>query len=148
MELDLDNSEQITDFVTVPPGTYLCRIAEIRERQSRAGDTLWGMRLVVEEGEFIGRLAAWDNLVFSSRGLTRVKLVLRALGLPADGKIDLKPEDLTDRQVLAEVRPAEYHSPEGVMTRRNEVPYDGYLPVMLEPKDDPESTDDVDPLPF
>jgi hypothetical protein len=106
------------------------------------------MRLQVAEGEFTGRLAAWDNLVFSARGLNRVKLILKALGLPADGKIDLKPEDLADRRVFAEIRPAEYHSPEGIMTRRNEIPYDGYRAVSGSPGADSGQADSVDPLPF
>ena len=129
MELDLDNAEQISDFVSVPAGTYVCEIEEVRERHTRAGDDLWALRLVVAEGEFVGRHAAWDNLVFSSRGLNRVKPVLKALGLPADGKVELTPEQLKGRKVLVDVRPAEYHSPEGVMTRRNEIPYDGYRPL-------------------
>ena len=82
MKLDFENSDQITDFTTVPAGAYLCRIAEVRDRQSRAGDTMWSIRLVVTEGEFTGRMAAWDNLVFSNRGLNRVKSILVALGLP------------------------------------------------------------------
>jgi len=137
MKLDFENSGQITDFTTVPAGAYLCRIAEVRDRQSRAGDTMWSIRLVVTEGEFTGRMAAWDNLVFSNRGLNRVKSILVALGLPSDGTVDLNPEDLMEKEVFVEVRPADYHSPEGVMTRRNEIPYDGYR--ALARKQDPET---------
>ena len=129
MELDFDNSEQTADFVSIPAGTYLCRIVDVRERLTRNDDALWAISLVVAEGEFTGRDAAWDNLVFSSRGLNRVKTVFGALGLPSDGKIQIDPPDLVGKEVFVTVRPAEYLSPEGSMIRRNEVPYDGYQAV-------------------
>lgn len=137
MKLDFENSDPITDFTTVPAGAYLCRIAEVRDRKSRAGDTMWSIRLVVTEGEFTGRMAAWDNLVFSNRGLNRVKSILAALGLPSAGTVDLNPEDLMDKEAFVEVRPAEYQSPDGIMTRRNEIPYDGYRALVRE--QDPEA---------
>lgn len=130
MELDFDSREQVTDYISVPPGTYRCRVAEVRERLTRNEDTLWALRLVVAEGEFVGREAAWDNLVFSSRGLNRVKLVFRALRLPTDGKVQVTPEDLVGTEAFITVRPSEYHAPEGMMVRRNEVPYEGYQAIV------------------
>ena len=151
MNLDFDSREETNDFVSVPAGTYLCRIAEVRERLTRAEDALWAIRLEVIEGEFIGRLAAWDNLVFSNRGLTRVKRFLDALGLPSDGKVQLSPEDLVDKRVFAEVRPAEYRAPDGNTTRRNEIPYNGYR-IVQEDTNPAETKQEVtaedDPLPF
>jgi hypothetical protein len=129
MELDFDKREDTNDYVTVPAGTYLCRIAEVRERLTRSEDVLWALRLDVSEGEFVGCIAAWDNLVFSSRGLSRVKQFLDAVGIPADGKMQLHPNDLIDKEVFVEVRPAEFHSPDGNTIRRNEVPYTGYRAV-------------------
>ena len=149
MRLDFETTDQIADFVTIPAGTYLCRIAEIRDQQSKAGDTMWGIRLVVTEGEFTGRMAAWDNLVFSSRGLHRVQSILEALGLPADGTIELNPEDLIDKEAFVEVRPAEYHSPEGGMTRRNEIPYGGYRRLAPDPGPDKGTAERLDAdMPF
>lgn len=159
MELDFNDREQVTDFISVPEGTYLCRIVDVRERQTRNGDALWALKLLVTEGEFTGRDAAWDNLVFSSRGLNRVKTVFAALGLPADGKIQVDPGDLLNREVFATVRPAEYMSAEGSVVRRNEVPYEGYQAVDKQPEtvgeqpavapaDNGEGDDAEDPLPF
>lgn len=129
MEIDFDASDSVSDFVTVPAGTYLCRIAEIRIGTTRAGDERWSMRLVVAEGQHVGKQAAWDSLVFSSRGRTRARMVLQALGLPASGKVTIEPKDLEDRSALVEIRPAEYQNPAGETIRRNEVPYDGYRSV-------------------
>lgn len=129
MEIDFDASDHVSDFVTVPPGTYLCRIAEVRPGSTRAGDERWSMRLVVAEGQHVGKQAAWDSLVFSSRGRARARMVLQALGLPASGKVQIEPGDLEGRTALVEVRPAEYQGPSGDVVRRNEVPYDGFRAV-------------------
>ncbi|MBL9077239.1 MAG: DUF669 domain-containing protein [Planctomycetes bacterium] len=129
MEIDFDASDRVSDFVTVPAGTYVCRVAEVRPGATRAGDERWSLRLVVAEGQHTGKQAAWDSLVFSSRGRARARLVLQALGLPAAGKVQIEPRDLEGRSALVEVRPAEYQSPSGDVVRRNEVPYDGFRAV-------------------
>ncbi len=126
MEIDFDATDRMTNFVTVPAGTYVCRIAEIRPGTTRAGDERWSMRLVVAEGQHVGKQAAWDSLVFSTRGRARARMVLQALGLPATGKVQFEPSDLEGRAALVEIRPAEYQSPTGEVVRRNEVPYDGF----------------------
>ena len=126
MEIDFDSQNHLSDYVTVPAGTYVCRIAEVRPGSTRAGDERWSLRLVVAHGQHVGKQAAWDSLVFSTRGRARVRMVFQALGLPATGKVEVKPQDLEGRTALVEVRPAEYTSPGGQVVRRNEVPYDGY----------------------
>lgn len=129
MEIDFDAADRISDYVTVPAGTYLVRVAEVRPGLTRAGDERWSLRLVVAEGQHVGKQAAWDSLVFSTRGRARARLVLAALGLPAKGKVKVEPADLEGRHAFAVVRPAEYSSPTGELVRRNEVPYDGYRPA-------------------
>lgn len=129
MEIDFDATDRVSDYVTVPAGTYLCRIAEIRPGTTRAGDERWSLRLVVAEGQHVGKQAAWDSLVFSARGRARARMVLQALGLPASGKVQIEPSDLEGRTALVEIRPAEYQSPAGEVVRRNEVPYDGFRPA-------------------
>ncbi|GAB4143149.1 MAG: hypothetical protein Fur0037_10690 [Planctomycetota bacterium] len=129
MEIDFDGVEDVTDYVTVPAGSYLCRIAEVRTGATRAGDERWSLRLVVAEGQHVGKQASWDNLIFSPRGRARARAVFQALGLPAKGRVHVEPKDLEGRVALVEVRPAEYASPTGEVIRRNEVPYDGYRKV-------------------
>jgi hypothetical protein len=129
MQIDFDDADRVSDFITIPAGTYLCRVAEVRPGTTRAGDERWSLRLVVAEGQHIGKQAAWDSLVFSARGRARARLVLQALGLPASGKVNIEPGDLEGRLALVEVRPAEYQSPAGEVVRRNEVPYDGFRPA-------------------
>jgi len=138
MEIDFDAKNTVSDFVSVPAGTYLCRISEIRIGTTRAGDERWSLRLVVAEGQHVGKQAAWDSLVFSTRGRSRARLVLQALGMPARGKVEITPEDLEGRSALVTVRPTEYESQTGDVVRRNEVPYDGYRAP------DPDRADDSD----
>lgn len=136
MEIDFDSADRTSDFVTVPAGTYLCRVAEVRAGLTRAGDERWSMRLVVAEGEHTGKQAAWDSVVFSTRGRSRARIVFAALGLPSNGRVQVEPNDLEGKQCLVQIRPAEYASPSGETIRRNEVPYDGYRSVP-EQEDDP-----------
>ena len=55
-------------------------IEEVRPGATREGSPRWACRLEVAEGEYAGRTAAWDSLVFSERGLPRVaaSLLVRA----------------------------------------------------------------------
>lgn len=156
MEIDFDAVGEINDYVTVPAGTYLCRVGEVRTGTTRSGDERWSMRLVVAEGQHVGRQAAWDSLVFSTRGRARARLVFLALGLPTKGKVRVVPDDLVGREALVEVRPVEYPSPSGEVIRRNEVPYDGYRPAQTRdngdgqrrPRPDPTERVDPDTIPF
>ena len=125
MKFELPTEDHL-DYVSVDAGTYVCQIEEVREGTTRNGDPRWAIRLAVCEGEFTGRHAAWDGLVFSTRGRTRVRRALGAFGLPNQGTIDLAPKDLEGRRALVEIRPAEFENAEGQVVRRNEVPYDGY----------------------
>lgn len=130
------------DFVSIPAGTYLCEIAEVRVGTTKAGDPRWAIRLVVAEGEFTGRHAAWDGLVFSTRGQARVRRVFGELGLPNEGRVEIEPADLQGRRALVEVGPTEFVTPAGETIRRNDVPYDGYRAVPEEqPRDDPPRDD-------
>lgn len=145
VELDFDIDGKVADYVTVPAGTYLCKIAEVQSGTTRNGDERWGFRLIVAEGEYVGRQAAWDGLVFSTRGMMRVRQVLAAFGLPTTGKVSLKPDDLVDRQAFVEVRPANFEHPEtGIVIKRNEVPYSGYRSA----DPDGQSTPSNDAIPF
>lgn len=146
MDIDFDSVENVADYVTVPPGTYLCRVGEVRPGTTRGGDERWAIRLVVVEGEFTGRQAAWDSLVFSTRGRARARKIFAALGLPSKGKVTVQPADLEGKQAFVEVRPVEFTHPGGEVVRRNEVPYDGFRPVEEETREKP-SPDDPN-IPF
>lgn len=129
MEIDFDSAEGVHDFVTVPSGTYLCRVGEVRIGMTRSGDERWSLRLVIADGQHLGKQAAWDSLVFSTRGRTRARMVFAALGLPSKGRVQVEPQNLEGRTAMVEVRPAEFATPDGGLVRRNELPYDGWRSV-------------------
>jgi hypothetical protein len=127
--IDFDGSDDVSDFVTIPSGTYVCRVADVRTGTTRIGDERWGLRLVVAQSPHAGKQAAWDSLVFSNRGRARARYVFLALGLPAKGRVQVAPDDLLGHLAMVEVRPVELPMGDGSIVRRNEVPYDGWRPM-------------------
>lgn len=127
MEIDLNDGDgKVHDYTTVPEGDYMIRVAEVRGGTTRAGDERWSLRLVIVNGEHVGKQGAWDSLVFSVRGRARARMVLKALRLPCAGKVTIEPKDVEGRTAIVTLRKAEYHSPSGDVVRRMEVPYDGW----------------------
>src|SRR5687768_18547364 len=96
-EHDFGNVADPESYVSVPAGVYRVRIAEVRVGSTRDGAERWALRLEVAEGEYAGRTAAWDGLVWNDRGLPRVKYVLARLGFDTGGRIALDSEDLRGR---------------------------------------------------
>jgi len=127
MKLDFSSIEDAESYVSIPEGTYVCRVAEVRENRTRDGSPKWGLRLEVAEGEYAGRTAAWDSLVFSERGLPRVKHVLARLGFDVSGLVEIHPTDLLGRLSRAQCLLEEFEDPlTGRRQRRLRVPYAGY----------------------
>ncbi len=127
MKYDFSGIEDVQDFVAVPNGTYLCRVAEVRERRSRDGSERWSLRWVVEDGPYAGRTAAWDNLTWSDRGIRRVKFVLGKLGQPVGGVVEVEPQSLVGRLARVSVFSEEFVNPAtGVRQVRSLVPFAGY----------------------
>lgn len=120
--------ESETDLVTVPPGEYLCRVRDVRTRHTKDGaHEQWGLCLEVAEGEHAGHLAAWDNLTFSERGLPRVKLALRALGVDVSGVVQIEADELIGSEAVCQLIEQTYTDPiSSVTVRRLGVPYAGY----------------------
>jgi hypothetical protein len=128
MKLDLSKVDDVESFVSIPEGIYLCRVADVRATSTREGSPRWGLRLEVVEGDYAGRTAAWDSLVFSERGLPRVKQVLDRMGFDVRGPVDLEPRDLMDVRVRVQFVTEEREDPlTGKRTVRLRVPYTGYL---------------------
>jgi hypothetical protein len=127
MKLDFSSVDDLESFVSIPEGTYLCRIADVREGTTREGSPRWALRLEVVEGEYAGRTAAWDGLVFSERGLPRVKQILARLGFDVQGTLELSPADLLDLRATVQFVTEEREDPlTGKRIVRLRVPYTGY----------------------
>ncbi len=127
MEVDFSKIEDVDSFLAVPAGTYLCRIGEVREGLTRDGHPRWAFRLDIAEGDHAGRIAAWDGLSWSERGLPHTKNVLSQLGFDVSGTLELEAEDLEGLVVRAELQLEEREDPRtGRKVVRLRVPYHGY----------------------
>ena len=133
MNVDFSSIEDVESFLSIPEGSYLCRVAEVREGLTREGSPRWALRLEVADGEYTGRTAAWDGLVWSERGLPRVKCVLGHLGFDVGGALDVSPGDLVDRRIRAQLVNEEREDPvSGRRVARLRVPFMGYAPASVE----------------
>lgn len=127
MQFDFSRIEDIDSFVSIPEGRYLCRIAEVREGVARDGSARWSLRLEVAQGEYAGRTAGWDSVTWSDRGIRRVKHVLETLGLNVSGQVEIAPNDLLGREVIATFQSEEREDAfTGRRVLRLRVPYAGY----------------------
>ena len=127
MRIDFGRVEDVEAFASVPEGAYRVKVAEVRQGTTRDGDPRWGLRLEVVDGLYAGRIAAWDGLVWSERGLRRVKHVLEHFGFDVTGDLELDPDDLVGLEVRVEVQHEEREDPiTGTRQVRSNVPYLGY----------------------
>jgi len=130
IHIDFSQIEDVDSFVTVPEGRYLCRVGEVREGETKAGDLRWALRLEVADGELAGRTAAWDGLVWSPRGLPRVKHVLHSLGFDTSGAVDIDAAQLLGCQAFVDFFIEEWTDPNtSRRTERLAVPFLGYEPA-------------------
>ncbi len=127
MKYDFSDVEDVEEFVSVPEGEYLCRVAEVREGVARDESLRWSMRLEVVEGYVSGRTAGWDSITWSERGVHRVKHVLDALGFETDGTLDVDTGELIGRQAFVTFKEEEWEDPQtGRRQVRLGVPVIGY----------------------
>ena len=104
MRFDFSQIQDVESFVSVPPGTYRCRVADVREGTSRDGSVRWSFRLEVADGEFAGRTGAWDSVTWSERGVHRVQHALAAMGF--DTLHFTEPGSLTARRGRRDASPS------------------------------------------
>ena len=57
MRFDFSQVQDVESFVSIPEGSYPCRVAEVREGLARDGSVRWSLRLEVLDGEYAGRTA-------------------------------------------------------------------------------------------
>lgn len=126
VRVDFDQVDDAENYVSVPNGTYLCQVGEVRPRTGDDGAERWGIRWIVAEGPFAGRTAAWDSIAFHSRGLRRAKLVLARLGVAVEGAQEIRPSAIEARRAMVTVYAQERVDPgTGRRVISNRVPFAG-----------------------
>ncbi|MCP4662410.1 MAG: DUF669 domain-containing protein [bacterium] len=131
MRIDFTQVNDVDEFSPIPDGEHVVHVSDIETDVTRGGDEMWKLRLQVEGGEFDGRLL-FDNMVFSQKAMSRVKLICASFGLDVSGTIDLDPSMLLEKRALVTTYQEEYEDDRGQRKVTNRIPFDGYSPVLGE----------------
>lgn len=126
--IDFNKVDPISSFAPVPEGEYICRLSDVETDVTRAGDTMWRLRWIVEGGEHDGRIL-FDTLNFSRKAMPRVRLVCESCGLNTSGAIELEPAMLLEKQVRVTTFVEQYTDEHGTTKARNRIPFGGYRAV-------------------
>ena len=132
-KVDFSNVSGITDFAPIPDGDYVCQLVDIDIGRTKTGDEMWKLRWAVQGGEYAGRLL-FDNLVFSEKALSRVKLICGCCGVDTTGSVDLDPTMLLDKLAQIMTYQEEYTDDQSRTRVTNRIPFDGYS--FIPPDDD------------
>ena len=82
---------------------YLCRVEEVKEGETQHGEEMWTLKLLVVEGEYLGRVI-FDNMPFSKAALQRVKFICTHLGLDVSEESELVSSKLLGRTAYVTVK--------------------------------------------
>lgn len=144
--IDFSNIDDVHGFSPLPEGSYFVRVDLVETTETRNGDEMWKLRLAVTSGESRGRFI-FDNIVFSRAALKRAKLIFSRLGVDVSQELDATPSMLRGRTCQVSVQTEEYEDADGVVKRRNLIPFAGYLESPSKSHEErdtptPESSDD------
>lgn len=102
--VDLSNVSESGDFEAIPRGTYPAIIEDcVFEYSKSSNNPMWSLRLEVEDGEYKGRYL-FHHLVFSERGLPRVRRALARLGFNELVEKPFNPEKVAEEGLLVGTR--------------------------------------------
>jgi len=107
----------------LPEGEYVCQIQRVERTQTKRGDEMWRLHLVVQHEPYVGRVIK-DNLVFSPEAMPRVKNLCESLGIDTSGDVDLVPDKIKSGICRVRVTTEEYQG-----TEKNKVLFLGYAPL-------------------
>jgi hypothetical protein len=124
-KIDFNKIDDVGGFTPLPDGKYPCRLDDIEESATQYGDEMWKLKFAVTSGEHKGRFI-FDNLVFSAKALKRAKLICSRLGVDVSGEVELTPAMLIGKECILTAETEEYENEEGVLKKRNFVPFAGY----------------------
>ena len=112
---------------SVPEDTYAAEVADVFEKETRAGDTMWRLSLRIIDGPHVGKFI-YDNLLFSERGIPKALSMFKAAGLEVTGGREYHPSEINGRKCQVTTYVKEIEDEEGFTRRVNQVPFTGYGP--------------------
>lgn len=115
-------------FEPIPDGEYR---AKVRSAEEKANHFL--LEFEVLDEPFAGRKVV-DRLFATEKALPRFRAALTALGVPADGLVEIEPRTLIGREVYLTLEPDSFTDRNGVFRRTNKVSFEGYRAVEPAPQ--------------
>ena len=87
-------------FEALPAGEYVAKITTAEVKATKAGDGQY-LNIVweIQDDAYFGR-KVFDAYSFKANALWKLKGLLVAAGIPADGSVEVQPESFIDRQFL------------------------------------------------
>lgn len=128
-----------------PSSTYEVVIDWVKTATTQDGHERWRFRMVVNNGKHVGKFAAYDSLTWKDgNAANRIKVLLKALGLPHSGRINCTPDQIKNIPFIVTTEDSTYFGKDGVM--QPNVPFDGFQ--ALAAKDAETKEADFDGIPF
>lgn len=125
-QVDLSGTKEATEnqYPPLPDGWYKVRVGQVFERNSTKVGDYYGLEFVVTMGSSEGR-KIFDSMFFTPDAKPRLKLMLKRLGLDAEGTIFFTPNDLIGKtcQVNITTEESVYN---GQKRTQNKVTFAGY----------------------
>lgn len=105
MKGNADMTDVQDGFALLPEGEYLVKIAEVQDGFSKGGDPMPQVKFEVVGGEYDGQWV-WENITISNNPeskafniLWRVKVFLKCIGEPHEGKIEFDTDNWIGRKL-------------------------------------------------
>jgi hypothetical protein len=128
MKVDVSGTNEASSqsFDPVPEGWYDVIVTKVWVNESEKGDTYWGLEFEIVNGDFAER-KIFDNLFFTEKTKSRLKLILKRLGYDVERPFDLNPDSMIGRECRVEVEiQKDVVGKGGVVSDKNKVTFAGY----------------------
>jgi len=123
-KIDLDKVSDSAEFELLIPGSYPMECVRAEAKTSNAGNEVWHLDLLAyREGVHV-----FDNLTWTPKAMSRVKLALKGFGVALSGEQNYTPEMLIGRRATVTVITETWEG-----KQRNKVVFAGYEPLSTRP---------------
>ena len=124
-DVDFTGVEEVSNASAIPPGKYVARVQEVKEKESRSQVPYLQLRFIIAEGKYQGR-SIFDSLFFTQKSKPRLMLALKSLGIKVDGKLSLDPSELVGRHAIIHTTVEPWETDNGEKREEAKIKYSGY----------------------
>jgi len=124
--VDFNNVPDTQEFNELPPGKYLAKVTEVKPDTSANQNLVWRLKMEVLHGAHKGGTIV-DSLTWTEKGMGRVKLVLKRLGVDLSRPVDVDRLVLEGRIAIVALGKDKYvNEATGQEVESMKVPFAGY----------------------